>query len=166
MIFVGDNTNKGEGNYLNLNRMKKILFFLLFISVTTLSKAQNSLSDTQAIHMLREFYTTYMGDFVNATPSSDVEAQLDLLKKKYCTKNLLNKIPKLTEDSDADPLIKAQDSNEDCVKNLSFKKNLKKPNSYVVSYYYIDDSTKEKEITTINVTVVKQNGIFKIDNVQ
>jgi len=151
---------------LNLNRMKKILFFLLFISVTTLSKAQNSLSDTQAIHMLREFYTTYMGDFVNATPSSDVEAQLDLLKKKYCTKNLLNKIPKLTEDSDADPLIKAQDSNEDSIKNLSFKKNLKKPNSYVVSYYYIDDSTKEKEITTINVTVVKQNGIFKIDNVQ
>lgn len=116
--------------------------------------------------MLERFYPAYMGVFVNATPSTDVEAQLNILKQNFCTKELLNRLPGLTEQSDADPLIKAQDSNADCVKNLSFTKSPKKHNLYIVSYYYVDTYSKEKETTIIYVTVVNKNGLIRIDNVQ
>lgn len=147
--------------------MRKTTFTLLLILGVITLKAQNDSTDKKAISMLNSFYTAYMTAIATSTPNnfSENNKKCELLKKEYCTKKLLNDIPKLIEQSDCDPIINAQDSRMDCVKNLTFRKNLKKPNSYTVSYYYIDDYSKQKEIFTINLTLVRQNGAFKIDSI-
>ena len=100
--------------------MKKILFLTLLITNALATKAQNKVSDQQAISMLKKFYTSYMTLIAGSEIDNKSETSL---KKEYCTKKLLNNIPKLIEEIDADPIIKAQDSHLSLIKTLSFKKN-------------------------------------------
>lgn len=147
--------------------MKKLLFGSLLILIVSFSEAQNNPQEKQAVQMLRQFYISYMTAISSDDPKSFSAnmKKCELLKAEYCTKKLLNNIPKLAEQSDSDPIINAQDSRMDCVRNLTFKKNAKKPNAYTVSYFYIDDFTKKKETFIINLTVINQNGKYKIDSI-
>jgi len=130
---------------------------LLFFSGTT--KAQNPVADKGASLMLKEFYTTYMTEVAGSAPPKEFEKKLTLLKRKYCTTTFINKIPKLAEQTDSDPVIKAQDSSTECVRTLIINPDLKKPNQYIASY--TDGYSK----VMIHIAVVKQNGAYMIDNI-
>jgi hypothetical protein len=135
---------------------KKVRYFSVFISlilvvVFNCAQAQSNDSHAQALEMIKGFYTSYITDM----DKGDI-SKLDGLQKKSCTTNLLHKIQKLSEQSGADPFLKAQDSNIKFLSSLTVEKDLKREGHYMVSY-----GTKEKVV--INLTVVKVNGSYKID---
>lgn len=135
-----------------------ILFFALsivFFSNWSCARAQDSSSDKQILTMLKEFYTNYITEVSNGAEPKKILS----LQKKYCTSDLLKKIPKLIEQSDSDPFLKAQDSNTEFLKTLSIRKDLKKSNMYIVSYI------ADKKII-INLEVINENGTFKIAEVR
>jgi PBP1b-binding outer membrane lipoprotein LpoB len=143
--------------------MKKIIFILLFSAVAWNVKAQNS-SERPAESMIRQFYVSYI-----ATVAVDdipvMNAKIKALLTKNCTQKFIDKLPKLTEKLDADPIIRAQDSDTAVLKTLAVKRNLKKQNAYTVSYSFKNLPDKPAIKTNIYLTVVNQNGIYKIDDI-
>jgi len=140
----------------------KFIFTLLLVATAITSKAQNNSSD-QAITMLKKFYTAYMSEFSSSHDLRVSEHNLLSLRQKYCTSTCLKQYQKLVEETDSDPLIKAQDSDKDLLKTLKIKRNLNKPNLYTVSYIAINDNN-EKVI--INLIVVNQRGLPKIASIE
>jgi Protein of unknown function (DUF3828) len=116
-------------------------------------QAQGHNSEEQAAEMIKAFYTSY----ITYVDKGDL-SKLEVLQKKYCTLKLFKKIPELGDKIDQDPFLKAQDSNIKFIKTLVVEKDNKKEGHYIVSY-----GTDEK--TLINLTVLKMNGNYKIDNV-
>ena len=139
--------------------MKKIWLILLFSINAAVLYAQSQSSEKQISVMLKGFYTKY----ITAVASSDnphiSEKKLILLRNQYCTSHLLNQIPKLIEQTDSDPFLKAQDSDIAFLKTLSVKKDIKKSNVYTVSYF---SSLQTKFV--IYLKIVKDNEGFKIDS--
>jgi hypothetical protein len=121
-------------------------------------QAQNSSRDTLAKTMLVDFYTSYMKEFTDL--SSAREHKINAIIKKYCTTSLINKIPKLADQIDSDPFLKAQDSDSTWAKSLVIKKDLKRPSVYTVSYR--DGSNTN---TTIHLFVIRQKESYKIADV-
>jgi hypothetical protein len=117
------------------------------------AEAQSGHFEESATEILRTFYTKYI-TFVDKGDLSKIET----LQKEYCTPKLFKKIPELGKKIDQDPFLKAQDSNIKFLKSLVVEKNGKKEGQYIVSY-----GSDEKIV--INLTVVKMNGNYKIDNV-
>lgn len=150
-------TQYAEDKYRNNMKIKIALFYLIVSVMSILyfnhAQAQSNHSDKQVLAMLKEFYTGYITEVANGT----AQKQLLQLQKKYCTTKLLNKIPKLIEQSDADPFLKAQDSNVELLKTLTVEKDLQKDDHYIVSYL-----TDHKIV--INLIVIKLNNNYKIDS--
>jgi hypothetical protein len=121
-------------------------------------QAQNDPSDTLAITTVRDFYTAYMTEFPDL--SSGHEHRANAILKKYCTANLIKKVPKLADQIDSDPFLKAQDSDSTLAKTLSIKRDMKRPSEYIVSYHDRDNTN-----FIIHVLVVKQKEGYKIANV-
>jgi hypothetical protein len=140
----------------------KLILTLLFVVTAITSKAQNNSSE-QAITMLNKFYTAYMSEFSSSHDLRVIEHNLLSLRQKYCTSTCLKQYQKLVEQTDADPLIKAQDSDKDLLKTLNIKRNLKKTNLYTVSYIAINDNNEK---IVINLIVIKQNGLPKIASIE
>lgn len=155
----------------------KLFAFLLSISLSALTvhtnaRAQNGQPNGQVLTMLSDFYTRY----ITAFSINDVrlmEKTLTALQKKYCTPALLKEIDKQTQsgDLDSDPFIKAQDSSNDVLKTLTFKKDPKTTDQYIVSYTYktlyktnsiVVKTQYKTDLIVINLRVIKQNGEFKI----
>ena len=140
--------------------MKKIIFIFLIVTIAGVSKSQATLDEKQAIAMLKTFYTAYM--------SADGNNILGGFRKKYCTPKCEKQIKQLIEETDSDPIIKAQDSAPQWAKTLLIKRDLNKPNVYTVSYHYDvigDDQKPHKTTLTINLVVIKINGVFKVDKI-
>lgn len=140
----------------------KLILTLLFVATAITSKAQNSSSD-QAINMLNRFYTAYMSEFSSSHDLRTIQHDLLSLRQKYCTSTCLKQYQKLVEETDSDPLIKAQDSDKDLLKTLKIKRNLNKPNLYTVSYIAINDNNEK---VVINLIVINQNGLPKIASIE
>ncbi len=136
--------------------MKKIFCFIFLIS-SFASNAQIQSTDP-AILMLKKFYTAYMSEFSATYDLETIERNLSNLRQKNCTPQCLKQYEKLGNETDADPLIKAQDSGTAFLKHLTVNKNPTKSNLYTVTY--LDEYGKQK--TTINLVVVKKNGVSKI----
>lgn len=111
--------------------------------------------------MLKKFYTAYITTVSN-DQSKAMNKKITLLRHQYCTKKALAKIPELVEQTDADPFLKAQDSDVSVLKSLSVKRNQTKPNLYTVSYSFINEFSSDK--IAINLIVINQNGSLKIDD--
>ena len=148
--------------------MKKyilIIFWanIILFNIHAFAQAQENSSDTQASNMLRTFYTCYIKAYNCSNDLNLVEKEFDFLKKKYCTKDLLDKIAKQlkNDELDYDPFIKAQDSNIGNEKTLNIKKDGEKNNIYIVTYVDVYDH----KIKVINVHLVKQKDGYKIDSV-
>jgi hypothetical protein len=120
--------------------------------------AQNDPHDNQIMKMLRDFYSSYMNEFTDL--STGHEQKTNAILKKYCTADLIKKIPKLMEQMDADPILKTQDSDSAWVKSLVIIKDLKRSSVYIVSY--VDGGNTE---TTIHLLVVDQNEKYKVADV-
>ncbi|RCH55262.1 hypothetical protein DJ568_08745 [Mucilaginibacter hurinus] len=125
--------------------MNKLLLVFIVLIKGLILQAQNELSEKQTQTELLEFYKQY----ITIVASGYSENKSTFLKKKYCTKNLIAKLPQLIEECDCDPFLKAQDSNIRFLRTLSIKQ-AKEPNTYKVSYI-ADDRI------IINLTVIKQN---------
>jgi hypothetical protein len=134
-----------------------IIGLLLTINYSCV-QAQATFSDNEAKVALKSFYTSYMTEFSNLSPSR--EKKLSAIKSKYCTEALLKKLPALTEQTDSDPLLKAQDSDAAWLKTLTIERDSKKPNTYSVSY--IDGGNNK---TVIHLTLTKQGSAIKIASV-
>ncbi|QJD97213.1 hypothetical protein HH214_15720 [Mucilaginibacter robiniae] len=143
--------------------MKKSIGLLLLLTLPFLSPAQNLTADKGAA-MLKTFYTAYIS--LSSGENADLEAseaKLLALRRKYCTPACLKQFKILVEETDGDPIIKAQDSYKELIKTLVIKKDLKKPNRYAVSYIDLQ-GTHEK--TTIYVTLIEQSGALKIAHLE
>jgi len=127
-------------------------FFFVLIFFSSFCKAQNKASNDSAATMLKQFYTSYI--------TTEEESDLVVIRKKYCTKKILNRIAK-DEELDADPFLQAQDTDQDWVKTLVINKDAQKPNVYIVSY--VDNYTKKRIVNKL--LVVKQGQNYKIDDI-
>lgn len=140
------------------------LLCILFVTTFEYSYAQNASEDQQAIEMLNLFYTAYSP--VKFTLQG--WSKMDSLQRRYCTKRLSKKLKLLKIESD----LLTNDFGIDSLglKTLSISKYQKAQNIYTVSYTILDDvipNVCKKEVKVIiNVTVQKENGIFKIDDIK
>jgi hypothetical protein len=98
---------------------------------TALKQVNSDSENKQALRMLKDFYYSYVGSIVNDT--TIIRGKLDSIKEQNCTKRLLNKISK-QEDLEVDPFLQAQDANRETLTTLTFRRDLKLPNTYIVSY--------------------------------
>jgi len=148
--------------------MKKVIIIFLFIISAAISKAQNNSTDEkQAVIMLKTFYTAYMSEFSDNN-IKHLEIQLSQLRKNYCTIKCEKEYKKLVDETDSDPIIKAQDSDAKWTKTLSVVRDPKNQNLYIVSYNndeYGEDGKLHKQTTTSKLIVIKQNSSFKIDSI-
>ena len=94
------------------NLIYTIAIFTVVINTTSCIQSKNTGSDEKAIIItLKKFYTEYIISI--ATPDSiPLSKGTDAIQKKYCTPNLINRIQKQfeNEEIDADPFLKAQDT--------------------------------------------------------
>jgi hypothetical protein len=103
--------------------------------------------------MLKQFYTSYI---TQVASSEGTEKKLDIIKKRYCTAKLLNKIDK--EELDSDPFIDAQDVDIDWVKTLFVGKDAQKHDVYIVSY--MDNYNKKRTVIKLQVINAKITAIL------
>jgi hypothetical protein len=148
--------------------MKKKSLFILWASIFLFSihaftQNQENTSDIQASNMVKNFYSGYLKAFNSSLDTHIMVKELDFLKKKYCTKDLIVKIDKQlkNDEIDYDPFIKAQDANIGDEKTLTIKKDEKKTNVFIVSYVSAYDHFKK----VINTHVVKKIDGYKIDSI-
>ncbi len=143
--------------------MKKVIVstivIFVFVSgclVFLKSKVREKSSDQiQIEQMLKSFYTEYIK--VNAAEKLDL-VKGDSLKRKYCTKQFLDRIKQDTE-LDYDPLVNAQDYSNDWLNTMTIEKIDGKHNNYKVCFIYNYDNS----LHCVIVNVVKQSGVWKID---
>jgi len=152
--------------------MKKIFLVFLFVTSALVSEAQNSPSDEQAMQMLKAFYIAYNTAWATTKLKTDQDAhtfikKLDSLQTKYCTTKLKKELKELfkKEGLDHDLLINDEYTDVTHLKTLKIVKDPSKANMYTVSYIDHTLSPAYKPIdktVTVNVTVAKENGTYKI----
>ncbi|GAA3919512.1 hypothetical protein GCM10022209_10450 [Chitinophaga oryziterrae] len=103
--------------------------------------------------MLKQFYTSYI---TQVASSEGTEKKLDIIKKRYCTAKLLNKLDK--EELDSDPFIDAQDADIDWVRTLFVGKDAPKHDVYIVSY--MDNYNKKRTVIKLQVINAKITAIL------
>lgn len=143
---------------------------MVFVITNSCGQLKNNPTDKQAEQMLKDFYTKYITVFATEPPGHEGQKKLESLQRQYCTKALVKKIPELIEQTDSDPYLKAQDSDINLLKTLTITKDLQNENEYIVSYSFdrlvnVDPYKKEKETVVIHLTVVNEDGSYKIDSI-
>jgi hypothetical protein len=149
--------------------MKKIVFALLLMLFAFRSIAQNTQADEQAIQRLKEFYTIYNKTFYTNFKKIDfmlLQAKLDVVRKKYCTKKLYTPLIHSNlkgEDADHDFIVSDLYTDSLRIKTLTVIKDRTQMNHYIVSYLAPVSVGKIKELKTIfDIGVVKEGGVYKI----
>lgn len=135
--------------------------------------AQSQNEDEQIISMLREFYIAYNTVWENATTykPEEFENKVFSLQQKYCSDRLQGEIKKYYETYKLEHDLLTNDfggtDSETLKSTLTITKDTTKENSYVVSYTVKikAPSTPREEKNVIHLTVVKEKGSYKIDEV-
>ena len=70
--------------------------------------SDSSRIEQEAIGMIEDFYEAYAASFMS-TGKEALLALGDSIKQKFLTKELIEKVDRLIEATDADPIIRAQD---------------------------------------------------------
>lgn len=130
------------------------VFVLATVFFSCVGHAQTHEIDEQVMKLIKDFYKSYILENSKMPPDNK---KIELLKRKYCSKNFLNKLSH--QELDYDPFLKAQDSDTAWLKTLSVNKSPQMETVYVVSYR--DSFTKEKIIVKLNI--VREKGEYKID---
>ncbi|TAF74136.1 MAG: DUF3828 domain-containing protein [Bacteroidetes bacterium] len=134
-----------------------IIGILFFINFNCNGINLDSLENKKIINHLTVFYRSYIHENVKM-PTNDYK--INLIKKKYCTNKLLQKIE--LDDLDFDPLVNAQDYDLEWLKTLTIKEIITKKNTFSVSY--IDNFSKKRIF--LSVTVINESGSYKISFVK
>jgi hypothetical protein len=130
----------------------------------TISAVQaNLLTEEDAIiQMLIEFYTVYNKTWIEADVSI-LKEQLDSLRRKYCTQRFIEEM--FDEYLDYDVLM---DFGMEDLESLKVTKDNSRENTYWVTYIGVSETPwgeKSYYDIKIHLVVVKENGVFKIDEV-
>jgi len=150
---------------------KATIYLLIFISFTTAFKcsySQKSTEEQQGIEMLKQFYIAQSG--IKSTPQNI--GKIDSLQRIYCSMKLQKKLKEQFQLTGLDHDLLTNDYGIDSlgIKTLSIVKDLKQTNNYIVSYTILDDvvpNLSKKEIKVIiNVTIKKENGLIKVDDIK
>jgi hypothetical protein len=140
------------------------------ISAVQTDTVSNSLVVDEAIQMLIEFYTVYNKTW-KEIESPAKEKQLDSLRQKYCTKRLREWLKELGKQWGGfefahDVLI--CDFYTDDLESLKVTKDNDSKNVYWVAYTAMDEIPGGKKFNyniKIQVSVIKEDGVFKIDDI-
>lgn len=151
--------------------MKRKLIFIianiLLLSNISCISAQDE--EKQVSSMLVEFYVAY--NTVSANCGLDIlKTKLDSLQQKYCTQKFIKELKKFYEIHGLDHDILINDVYTEDIESLkiSVSKDNTRKNAYYVSYIAVVTgmgNRKTNEKVQIHVTVVKEDGNYKIDNV-
>ncbi|SFP01414.1 Protein of unknown function [Chitinophaga sp. YR627] len=132
-----------------------IFFAIVSLFFSSYSRAQTNVPEAEGILTLKTFYAKYIVTFSEETD----EVKLTKLRKQFCTAGLLKKYNKMKSDIDADPLLKAQDSDPAATTTLKVRKDAAKADTYVVAY---QDMFTKKWIN-IKLHLIKEGNFYKID---
>ena len=119
--------------------------------------SDSSRIEQEAIGMIEDFYEAYAASFMST--GKEALALGDSIKQKFLTKELIEKVDRLIEATDADPIIRAQDLGENDMKTLSVNDNW-----YEVNYTSAKGSQYERAVS-IPVRVVNVDGQYLIDDI-
>ena len=122
--------------------------------------SDSSRIEQEAIGMIEDFYEAYAASFMST--GKEALALGDSIKQKFLTKELIEKVDRLIEATDADPIIRAQDLGENDMKTLSVKHL--NDNWYEVNYTSAKGSQYERAVS-IPVRVVNVDGQYLIDDI-
>ena len=103
--------------------------------------SDSSRIEQEAIGMIEDFYEAYAASFMST--GKEALALGDSIKQKFLTKELIEKVDRLIEATDADPIIRAQDLGENDMKTLSVKHL--NDNWYEVNYTSAKGSQYERD---------------------
>lgn len=134
---------------------------MLLISQNSIGQSQTNITDNQIIAMLKKFYTDYItaGDYY-ANPDGLEDKEI-LIRDRYCSKKLLKLIYSGDYIIDDDPFVKANGGNDvKWLKTLKIHRESETKNIFNVSFL-----DYRNEYVSIHLTVIKENGSFKIDDV-
>lgn len=137
--------------------MRHIIGFLtVILTFLFLSGCQTDSIEFSGETVIKTFYTEYMTEVASST----IVDEENSIKKKYCTKDLLDKIKKQFSegDLDYDPFLNAQDANVENIPSLTVLRDSQITDKYIVSY--IDNYSKQR--ITINLLL---NDSLKIKSV-
>lgn len=154
--------------------MKNILHFITInlAFMVNVGCAQSQNEDEKIISMLKEFYIAYNSVWEDATTykREEFENKIFSLQQKYCSNKLQSEIRKYYKiyRLEHDLLTNDFGTDKETLKStLSIVRDSTKENSYVVSYVINIDypSKPRKEKNVIHLTVIKEEGVYKIDEV-
>jgi|GEM_PF-805491 len=112
----------------------------------------NLVPEQEAENLISKFYKAYI--------SKRSSFARDELKKKYLTERLIEKLDRVGAETDADPVIRAQDTTDDMVKSLSVKHI--EGDWYMVSYT-TSKGTKFERSENIPIKVIRSGNGYMVD---
>jgi hypothetical protein len=140
-------------------QLKTIFLIFSFSILFTSCKKGNENPEAKA--MLSKFYKSYISEVASSRDLKQMEIRLDSLKKKYCTKSLIDSINVEFEDGlDYDPFINSQDADSKMLETLSVTYIKNSRGKYLIKY----KNNFSNSETKIQATVVDENGKFKISS--
>jgi hypothetical protein len=113
---------------------------------------------SQAIEMIREFYTNYI---VACDKTPFDPANIENIKNKYLTKELLEKLANAA--LDFDPFLNAQDCDAAWIETLEVTHESKQENIYTVCY--TNHQYNGEHTNCMMLLVVKNNGKYRINDI-
>jgi len=152
-------------------KMKKMIYLIttIFLIQSSWFSAQYNNSDNIIIAMLNEFYVGYSNIWSIPSLSPDIlDRKLDSIQEKYCTLRLRSEAKRYLEDGH-DLLTNDYGIGIESLKTLAIIKDSVKENSYIVNYNVVNSDATNKPVrqhVSLNVFVVKEKGIYKIDKVK
>lgn len=129
----------------NLNTTKKMIRKILLIAILTL--CFSTICSSQCIDEIKTFYTSYLMNVENGNLNYEAA-----LCEKYLTEGLVAKTQRMVNSSGIDPIIRAQDVNEDGIKTLAVRTIV--DDWYMVSYLW-----NERDSTTLTEIPLKAQSI-------
>lgn len=116
----------------------------------------------EKINFIKSFYTEYITENCKEDGLPNRE-NVEKIKEKYCSKELLTKIKML----DYDPFLNVQDCDLEWLKILEIKADTKEDSWFIVSYSYIDylDTKQNIRIRLKIIPIDKSYYIVDIEGV-
>ena len=150
-----------------------IYFITTLVFMINTGCVHSQSKDEQIISMLKEFYVAYNTVWENATSykPDEFEEKIFSLQRKYCSNKLQSEIKKYYETYKLEHDLLTNDfggtDSEKLKSTLTIVKNTTKENSYIVSYVVEikAPSTPREEKNVIHLTVIYEEGNYKIDEV-
>ncbi len=121
-------------------------------NISTDTATPDTIAEKEAIRTIMQFYKGYTNSFLLGSSSAKGH-----LKKKFLTKSLIDKVDRMAAETDADPIIRAQDFSKEAIETLKAKSL--GHSWYMVSY----TARKENDSTEIPVRISTIKGKYMID---